>query len=423
MTAGGGNLHPALARAGSGICASSTFWMPTRVEFARGVARDRIGPEARGLVAAGLGAGGLGAGGGSAIGRALLVTDPGLGSAGVCDPLLASLTAAGLRTEVFDHVQGNPRDVHCLEGAELGRAIGADLLIGVGGGSAIDTAKCIALLMTNGGHPRDWEDFGTLQATPLPVVAVPTTAGTGSEVSPSAIITDTERRKKMNLFDPRICPRVALVDPDLTLSMPAALTAATGMDALSHAVDSLHCALANPASDALALEGARLVALHLRRVVADGADVEARCGMMQASLTAGLAVGITDVSGCHCLAESIGAVYDHPHGVCCAATMPAIMEFNLPDRATAERYARLAGAFGIATDGLPTETAARLAIDYVAGLNADLGIPPLAELIRAEDLDLLAEKAAANTSAPSNPRPAGVADFREMYARALAADR
>jgi alcohol dehydrogenase len=403
-------VHPALARTGTGICASSTFWMPTRAQFGRGVACDRLGVEARGL----------GAGAGSAIERALLVTDPGLRSAGVCDPLLESLAAAGLSTEVFDHVQGNPRDVHCVEGAELGRSIGAEVLLGVGGGSAVDTAKCIALLITNGGHPRDWEDFGTLQRAPLPVVAVPTTAGTGSEVSPSAIITDTERRKKMNLFDPRICPRVALVDPDLTLSMPPALTAATGMDALSHAVDSLHCALANPASDAMALEGARLVARYLRRAVADGADVEARCGMMQASLTAGLAVGITDVSGCHCLAEAIGAVYDHPHGVCCAATMPAIMDFNLPDPPTAGRYARLASAFGIATDGIPVETAARLAIDYVEGLNGDLAIPPLAELIRAEDLDLLAEKAAANTSAPSNPRPAGVSEFRAMFARGLA---
>jgi alcohol dehydrogenase len=409
-------LHPALARTGKGICASSTFWMPTRVEFARGVAPERLGPEARGL-----GVGGMG--GHAAIGRALLVTDPGLRAAGVCDPLLDSLAGAGLSTDVFDHVQGNPRDVHCLEGAERGRSIGADVLIGVGGGSAIDTAKCIALLMTNGGHPRDWEDFGTLRSTPVPVIAVPTTAGTGSEVSPSAIITDTERHKKMNLFDPRICPRVALVDPDLTLSMPPALTAATGMDALSHAVDSLHCALANPASDAMALEGARLVALYLRRAFADGSDVEARCGMMQASLTAGLAVGITDVSGCHCLAESIGAVYDHPHGVCCAATMPAIMEFNLPDPATAARYVRLASAFGIATDDLPLQTAARLAIDSVAALNADLGIPPLGELIRAKDLDLLAEKAAANTSAPSNPRPASVADFREMFARGLAVVR
>ncbi|HET7171895.1 MAG TPA: iron-containing alcohol dehydrogenase [Gaiellales bacterium] len=382
-------IHPALARTGEGICASGTFHMPTRAEFGRGVAAS-VGDEGRGLGAT----------------RALLVTDPGIRAAGLADPVAASLAAAGIAVTVFDHVQPNPRDVHCIEGAELARAEEIDLLVGVGGGSPIDTAKCIALLVTNGGHPRDWEDFGALQHNPLPVIALPTTAGTGSEVSPSAIITDTVRRKKMNLFDPRICPRVALVDPDLTLAAPPALTAATGMDALSHAVDSLHCRLATPASDAMALEGARLVGGYLERAVADGSDLEARCGMAQASLVAGLAVGITDVSGCHCLAEAVGAVYDHPHGVCCAATMPVIMEYNLP--AVAEKYARLAAAFGVGTHP-------EVAIAEVRRLNAALAIPPLAELIAADDLDLLAEKAAANTSAPSNPREAGAAEFREMF--------
>jgi alcohol dehydrogenase len=206
-------------------------------------------------------------------------------------------------------------------------------------------------------------------------------------------------------------------DPDLTGSMPPRLTAATGMDALSHAVDSLHCRLANPASDALALEGARLVARHLRRAVADGSDIEARCGVAHASLTAGLAVGVTDVSGCHCLAESIGAVYDHPHGVCCAVTLPLIMDYNLP--VSTERYARLADAFGIAIGGLSAEAAAHEAVRYVRGLNETLGIPPLAKLIDRVDLDLLAEKAAANTSAPSNPRVAGMSDFRAMFESGL----
>jgi alcohol dehydrogenase len=205
--------------------------------------------------------------------------------------------------------------------------------------------------------------------------------------------------------------------------MPVRLTAATGMDALSHAVDSLHCRLANPASDALALEGARLVARYLTRAVARGDDVEARCGMAQASLTAGLAVGVTDVSGCHCLAEAIGAVYDHPHGVCCAATMPLIMEFNA--EVSAERYARLADAFGLALDGghvagaADAARAARAAIEYVRRLNDELSIPPLSRLIDRRDLDLLAEKAAANTSAPSNPRPAGVEEFRAMFEAGL----
>jgi alcohol dehydrogenase len=396
-----GTVHPALARQGSGVCATSTFWMPTRVEFGRGVAGS-CGAEASALRA------GV---------KVLVVTDPGVHEAGLCEPVLAALRDAGLTGAVFDHVQGNPRDVHCLEGADVARDLGVAIVVGIGGGSAIDTAKCIALLLTNGGHPRDWEDFGALHHAPLPTIAIPTTAGTGSEVSPSAIITDTDRRKKMNLFDPRICPTVALVDPDLTMSMPPRLTAATGMDALSHAVDSLHCRLANPASDALALEGARLVGRYLKRAVTDGDDVEARCGMAQASLTAGLAVGVTDVSGCHCLAESMGAVYDLPHGVCCAVTMPLIMEFNLS--VSADRYARLAGAFGGATDALATEEAARLAIAHVHRLNNELGIPPLASLIDRQDLDLLAAKAAANTSAPSNPRDAGVAEFRAMFEAGL----
>ena len=394
-------VHPALGRRGEGICADGLFEMPTRVVFGRGVA-SRVGDAARSLAGS----------------RAMLVTDPGVLALGIADRLVADLEAEGVSVVVFDRVQPNPRDVHCIEAADLARQGSVDLFVGVGGGSAIDTAKCAAVLVTNGGHPRDWEDFGALKATPTPVIAIPTTAGTGSEVSPSAIITDTVRRKKMNLFDPRICPRVALVDPDLTMSMPPALTASTGMDALSHAVDSLHCRLATPASDAMALEGARLIALNLRRAVTGLADVEARCGMAQASLVAGLAVGITDVSGCHCLAESIGAVYDHAHGICCAVTMPIIMDYNRA--VTEDKYARLASAFGIRSDGRSDAELASAAVKYVRDLNRALGIARLADLIKVEDLDLLAEKAAANTSRPSNPREADKAAFRSMLEGALA---
>jgi alcohol dehydrogenase len=347
----------------------------------------------------------------------MLVTDPGVVAIGIAGHLVADLESAGISVTLFDHVQPNPRDVHCMEAADLARDRSVDLFIGVGGGSAIDTAKCAAVLLANGGHPRDWEDFGALNATPTPVIAIPTTAGTGSEVSPSAIITDTVRRKKMNLFDPRICPRVALVDPDLTMSMSPSLTASTGMDALSHAVDSLHCRLATPASDAMALEGARLIARYLRKAVAEPSNVEARCGMAQASLVAGLAVGVTDVSGCHCLAESIGAVYDHPHGVCCAVTMPIIMEYNLA--VSREKYVRLASAFAIERAHQSDAQLAQAAVDYVRQLNHDLGIASLGELINRRDLDLLAEKAAANTSRPSNPREVDKAAFRVMLENAL----
>src|SRR6266851_5579968 len=249
-------LHPALRRNGSGITADGEFYMPTRALFGRGI----TGQAPAHVTAFGAEA-------------VLLVTDPGVRAAGLVAPVQAALTDAGIAVRVFDQVRPNPRDVDCLAGAEAMRSGGQQLLVAVGGGSAIDTAKCIGLLLSNGGHPRDWEDFGALQHDPLPVIAIPTTAGTGSEVSPSAVITDTVRSKKMNLFDMRNCPRIALVDPDLTVSCPA--------------------------SDALALEGARLVARYIRRAFRTPSDIEARCGMAQGSLTAGLAVGLTDVSGAH----------------------------------------------------------------------------------------------------------------------------
>jgi alcohol dehydrogenase len=251
------------------------------------------------------------------------------------------------------------------------------------------------------------------------VLALPTTAGTGSEVSPSAVITDTARKKKMNLFDMRNCPKVALVDPDLTLSCPPALTAAAGMDALSHAVDSLHCRLGTPASDALALEGARLVARYIRRAAVSPGDIEARCGMAQGSLTAGIAVGLTDVAGVHCLAEAIGGLYGHPHGYCCADSMPPIMTYNLS--VSSQKYARLAHAFGIAPDDSSETELALRAIEYIRELNRDLDVPPMRELIRAEDLELLGQKAEQNTSSPSNPRAADAVAFTTMFAREIGA--
>src|SRR5215469_14934809 len=365
--------HPATTRRGQGVTADGEFYLPTHVFFGRGVAGQA------GARAAGLG-----------MHRVLLVTDPGVQATGLAGPIRECLIAAGLEVVVFQQVEPNPRDTDCLAGADLATEVKADGFAAVGGGSAIDTAKCIALLLTNGGHPRDWEDFGALRNDPLPVLALPTTAGTGSEVSPSAVITDTERKKKMNLFDMRNCPQIALVDPDLTLTCPPSLTAASGMDALSHAVDALHCRLATPASDALALEGARLVSRHIQRAFAAPSDIEARCGMAQASLTAGLAVGLTDVAGVHCLAEAIGGLYGHPHGYCCAACMPPVMDYNLP--VSLDKYARLGQAFGIGVEARGEEELGRLAIDFVRQLNNDLDIPPLASLLRAPDLDLLAQK-------------------------------
>src|SRR5260370_6579122 len=394
-------LHPALRRNGSGITADGEFYMPTRALFGRGIGAQ-VPEHVRGL------------GGGPV----LLVTDPGVVATGLVAPVQSALTSGGIEVTVFDRVQPNPRDMDCLAGADLMRHGGQRLLVAVGGGSAIDTAKCIGLLLTNGGHPRDWEDFGALTRDPLPVIAVPTTAGTGSEVSPSAVITDTQRSKKMNLFEMRNCPRIALVDPDLTVSCPASVTASSGMDALSHAVDSLHCLLATPASDALALEGARLVARYIRRAFHVPSDVEALCGMAQGSLTAGLAVGLTDVSGAHALAEAMGGLYGHPHGYCCAVSMPAIMAYNMSF--SSEKYARLAAALGADHPGLSETQLAQAAIGAIRQLNADLEVPPMRALIRPQDLDILAAQTPPNTTPPSTPPKATAIDFRGMFARELA---
>jgi alcohol dehydrogenase len=393
-------VHPAISRRGQGVSADGEFYMPTRVFFGRGVSGQVAEHVAR-----------FGAR------RVMLVTDPGVESAGLVSPITDDLVAAGVEVVVFNKVEPNPRDVDCLEGAKLAEDSSVDAFVAVGGGSAIDSAKCISLLRTNGGHPRDWEDFGALHSTPLPVLAIPTTAGTGSEVSPSAVITDTDRKKKMNLFDMRNCPIIALVDPNLTLSCPPALTAASGLDALSHAVDSLHCRLATPASDALALEGARLVVEHIRLAYAVPGDVEARSGMAQGSLTAGIAVGLTDVAGAHCLAEAMGALYGHPHGFCCAVSMPPIMEYNLP--VSQPKYVRLAQAFGLEREGRSDKELAVLSIEMIRDLNRDLNVPTMAELIHVDDLALLGRKAEANTSTPSNPRDVNRSAFQAMFAREL----
>ncbi len=327
-----GPVHPALRRKGTGITADGEFYMPdsrpVRPRHRRpgGRARRRLG---RVFV--------------------LLVTDPGVRSAGLVAPVERTLATSGIDVTIFDQVEPNPKDTDCLAGAELMRAGGQRALVAVGGGSSIDTAKCIGLLLTNGGHPRDWEDFGALRQRPAPGDRDPDHGRDRQRGQPVGGHHGHRPQEEDEPLRSAELPRVALVDPDLTFSCPPAVTAAAGMDAMSHAIDSLQCLLATPASDALALEGARLVAKYLRRAYADPSDVEARCGMAQGSLTAGLAVGLTDVSGAHALAEAMGGLYGHPHGYCCAVSLPPIMKFNLP--VSAEKYARLAFALDVGQPG------------------------------------------------------------------------
>jgi alcohol dehydrogenase len=371
-----------------------TFNLPTRVRFGFGVA-DELGDAVRSLGAS----------------RVLVVADPGVRGAGLLEAPLASLAAAGIDAAVFDGISGNPRDHECRAAAEAGQAFGAAAVVGVGGGSPMDAAKTAAALLTNGGTPQDWEYPARLRVDPLPIVAVPTTAGTGSEVTFYAVVTDTARKFKMSLFDTRIAPRVALVDPALTLTMPPAVTAATGMDALTHAVEAFTGNLAHPITDALAKEAIGLIARWLPAAVRDGGDRDAREGMMLGSLLAGMAFGNTDVAAVHCLAEAIGGRYDTPHGVANSVFLPHVFAYNA--EAFAARHAEVAAALGLDVRDLPAAEAAARAARAIADLAREVGIPRFRDLPgpHPADFPALAEAAKRNVSDPSNPRPLTVEEY------------
>jgi alcohol dehydrogenase len=374
-----------------------SYQLPTRIEFGNGVSKQ-VGAEARALGAT----------------RAMIVTDPGVRSAGIVDPILANLASVGIETVVFDGVAPNPRDKDVDEAGRVAVAEHVDLIVAVGGGSPMDTAKGAGVLQTHGGRITDWEGWSIVTKPITPLITIPTTSGTGSEVSFWAVITDTSRHYKMSVASPLIAARVALLDPELTLSLPRRLTASTGMDALSHSVEAYTAAIGCPLADAFAVAGIEACGRSLRRACADGSDLEARYGMMYASMTGLLAVGGSDVAGVHCMGEAIGGLYDTPHGEAMAIYLPAITEYNLS--AAPEKYANVARLLGEDVEGLPTEHAARRAVDALRKLNAGLGIPSAAEVgVMRADFGRLAKAAAINLSAGSNPRPAGEEEYYGLF--------
>jgi len=381
---------------------SFSFQLPTRIEFGNGVS-STIGEEVRRL-------------GGS---RALIVTDPGVEAAGLVDPVAACLTKAGVHTVLFDAVAPNPRDTCVQQGAELVASEGCDVLVAVGGGSPMDTAKAIGVVATHGGRIQDFEGLGLVQKPITPLVAIPTTSGTGSEVTFWAVITDTERSFKMSVGSPLCAATVALVDPELTLGLPAAVTAYTGVDALTHAVEGFTSALSEPLTDSLAVSAIRLIAGSLRKAHADGKDAEARYEMSLASLLAGVAFGNSDIAAVHCMGEAIGGLYDTPHGIAMAIYLPVVTEFNC--ETVPEKYAIVAEALGEDVSGLSRLEAARRASVAIRRLTDDLGIPSASQTgVRREDFPRLANAASVNVSVESNPREVTEADFMDLFEAAQA---
>jgi alcohol dehydrogenase len=352
--------------------------------------------------------------------RVLLVTDSGIVAAGLADRVVDVLKDAGLESTVFAGISANPRDEECCQAAAEAIAFDAQAIVGLGGGSALDTAKAAAALVTNGGRVKDWEDPRRLENDPMPLIAVPTTAGTGSEVTWVAVITDQENHYKMTLLDPRIAPDVAVLDPALTLSLPPRMTAATGMDALVHAIEAYTCRAANPISDALALRAIALVASALPAAVKDGGDADARCDMLLASLLAGLAFGNADVGAVHCLGESLGGLYDTPHGVACAVFLPYVIEFNL--EADLAKHAAVARALDSGAESMVDAEAALAGVEATRALMAAIGIPKLRELqeLSREDLVKVARLSAEHVCSPDNARDIGYDDYLDLLTRASA---
>jgi alcohol dehydrogenase class IV len=354
--------------------------------------------------------------------KAFIVTDNLLEKIGLLDDIKKALEVAGIPFATYDKVVTEPTMDYTAEGLKIYQEAKADFLIAVGGGSPIDTAKGISALATNPGKMSDFEGANKIPKPGAPLIAIPTTAGTGSEVTQFTIITDTTRDVKMLIASPNVMPRVALVDPMMTLLMPQGITAATGLDALTHAVEAYVSVKAQPITDALALHAIRLISGNLRQAWCNGNNIEARTNMMTGALEAGLAFSNASVALVHGMARPIGAYFHVPHGISNAALLPTVIEFSIPGNP--KRYADIAEAMGEITERLSTMDAAYLAAKAVKRLNDDLKIPALRGLGVDEKrfhslVSQMAADAIASGSPGNNPRKATAEEIVELYRKAF----
>ena len=383
-------------------------WQPrTRLIFGDGVI-ERLGEVAREL---------------SSGRRALIVTDAGIVAAGHVERARRALEAAGLVAAVYDGVHENPttRDVAaCVRAA---RGANAELLVGLGGGSSMDTAKGANFLLTNGGQMRDYWGVGGKASRPLlPLIAVPTTAGTGSECQSFTLIADEETHQKMACGDPKAAPRVALLDPTLTISQPRRVTACTGLDAIAHAVETAVTTRRSPVSWLYAREAFRLTGTNFARVLDTPEDLEARGAMLLGAAYAGIAIENSMLGAAHSLANPLTAHFDIIHGQAVGMMLPHVIRFNAQVPQARQAYHAMAVSAGLAEFNTPTEQAAEALADHLTGLLRLAGVPlSLAECgVTEEAVLLLAAEAARQWTARFNPRQTAVGDFAALYLQALA---
>lgn len=347
--------------------------------------------------------------------KAFICSDPDLIKFGVTKKVTDVLDAKGLVYQIYSDIKANPTIENCQHGVDAFKASGADYLIAIGGGSSMDTAKAIGIVVAN----PEFYDIRSLEGVAptknkcVPIIAVPTTAGTAAEVTINYVITDTEKNRKMVCVDVHDIPVVAVVDPDMMSSMPKGLTAATGMDALTHAIEGYTTAGAWELSDMFHLKAIEIIAKSLRGAVAN--TPEGREGMALGQYVAGMGFSNVGLGIVHSMAHPLGALYDTPHGVANAIILPTVMEYNAP--ATGEKYRDIAKAMGVdGVDAMTLEEARKAAIDAVKQLSQDVGIPAdLKEIVKKEDLDFLAQSAYDDACRPGNPRETSVAEIKALY--------
>lgn len=347
--------------------------------------------------------------------KAFVCSDPDLIKFGVTKKVIDVLEGAGLDYEIYSNIKPNPTIENVQTGVEAFKKSGADYLIAIGGGSSMDTAKGIGIVIAN----PEFEDIRSLEGVAptknksVPIFAVPTTAGTAAEVTINYVITDVEKNRKMVCVDPKDIPVVAFVDPEMMSSMPKGLTAATGMDALTHAIEGYITAGAWELSDMFHLKAIEIISRSLRNAVAN--TPEGRTDMALGQYVAGMGFSNVGLGIVHSMAHPLGALYDTPHGVANAIILPTVMEYNAP--ATGEKYREIARAMGVqGVDSMTQEEYRKAAIDAVRKLSEDVGIPAdLKAIVKEEDIPFLAQSAYDDACRPGNPRETSVEEIAELY--------
>lgn len=347
--------------------------------------------------------------------KAFVCSDPDLIKFGVTKKVLDVLEAAGLAYEVYSNIKPNPTIENVQAGVEAFKASGADYIIAIGGGSSMDTAKAVGIIINNPefADVRSLEGVADTKNKCVPIIAVPTTAGTAAEVTINYVITDVEKNRKMVCVDPHDIPVVAVIDPDMMSSMPKGLTAATGMDALTHAIEGYITAGAWELSDMFHLKAIEIIARSLRGAVDN--TPKGREGMALGQYVAGMGFSNVGLGIVHSMAHPLGALYDTPHGIANAIILPTVMEYNA--EATGDKYKYIAQAMGVeGTENMTVEEYRKAAVDAVKKLSTDVGIPDsLKDIVKKEDIPFLAQSAYDDACRPGNPKDTSVEDITKLY--------